>query len=495
MTSCTVCPFGTLALPGMAVCVANDDVALTRTTAFSALQVLHNYDPTAKNALFSSNTQKMVSVPIFMLAILPLVIVIASTMPTKARNLPPGFVNFFRGIDLYAMRHALQEHQSPTLRRTLLGGAFSIVALGTILSIAASLVVQYATNNTLTQRSVLPAMLPTLEELAVLPAFTSSDATDSTSVPPLLDAIAPSFDTLMQVNIHAMGPLCRNISVMQTGILTGVFTLGSVVDNSTLAVQHTLKCDGCALGPLSALNMSLDASCQSLRVEAIASGATGSVTVVAFSASSDGNVPDGSDVTLSSVDAVLVPSLETFEDVTAAVKRRGYLLAPSSVLVQSSLRPAAVTLSITLNIAPTYVMQRVAPILSLTQLASNIVGLSGLLGAFGLMFMATERRLIMCNRMPNERPLDIQRRVKTVKASPFTSPDVAANPMGESSHSIALQLDDEVMDGQMDGQTSRRMAGTHDSGGRNSFAPISRRFTNLLGARTQGGMSKASVFV
>jgi hypothetical protein len=283
MTSCTVCPFGTLALPGMAVCVANDDVALTRTTAFSALQVLHNYDPTAKNALFSSNTQKMVSVPIFMLAILPLVIVIASTMPTKARNLPPGFVNFFRGIDLYAMRHALQEHQSPTLRRTLLGGAFSIVALGTILSIAASLVVQYATNNTLTQRSVLPAMLPTLEELAVLPAFTSSDATDSTSVPPLLDAIAPSFDTLMQVNIHAMGPLCRNISVMQTGILTGVFTLGSVVDNSTLAVQHTLKCDGCALGPLSALNMSLDASCQSLRVEAIASGATGSVTVVAFS--------------------------------------------------------------------------------------------------------------------------------------------------------------------------------------------------------------------
>jgi sugar lactone lactonase YvrE len=114
MTSCTACPFGTLALPGMATCVANDDVALTRTTAFSALQVLHNYDPTAKNALFSSNTQKMVSVPIFMLAILPLVIVIASTMPTKARNLPPGFVNFFRGIDLYAMRHALQEHQSPT---------------------------------------------------------------------------------------------------------------------------------------------------------------------------------------------------------------------------------------------------------------------------------------------------------------------------------------------------------------------------------------------
>ncbi len=103
-------------------------------------------------------------------------------------------------------------------------------------------------------------------------------------------------------------------------------------------------------------------------------GAQGSITVTSFSAAGANVVPDGSGVQMASLTANLQLTFETFEDHTGIIgpmpKARGYSLIASQPVVETSVRPASVVVSLHLVAAPYYSSAQLIPVVTVTQVSS-----------------------------------------------------------------------------------------------------------------------------
>ena len=189
----------------------------------------------------------------------------------------------------------------------------------------------------------------------------------------------------------------------------------SIGGGSAGLTQLTYGCLGCVLGAEASFSLQLHYSCQAVLLEAAAvpayplgsrslAAADGAVTV--GSASAGGR--------LAAVQWTLPTQLTLAIDnstSTASASRRGYAFIGSALTVArasegsldattsaasvTTLHPlaASVNLTILMPLSTTYTETLLTPRVPWTQLLANIVGLSGLLGGFGVLFGICESRL------------------------------------------------------------------------------------------------------
>jgi hypothetical protein len=310
--------------------------------------------------------------------------------------------------------------------------------------------------------------------------------------PTLVNDIAPTFTQGIQLQVLAMGASCYRVTFDAGELLFGEFKLQTTTQDDTQAVRHTFDCSDCSFGPLSAINISLDVSCRVVIVRAVGLGASQSYTLATFTAMSPSPTFTQASDTLATVKAVLQPTLEVYEDATSGTHARGYTLLPLSVDVITSHSPTIVSIQLSLGVAPSYVMFRLAPLLTLPQLASSIVGLSGLLGAFGLAFMAFERKLAIAGREPREAADKLRAKVK----SPFSP--VGPSEMGSPSLLRVVRSTSDGSGGVVPMQGSMPVSSSvpdYGRDGRTTFSPLRRLSSALTGRQRQREAVQASVFV
>ena len=291
-----------------------------------------------------------------------------------------------RSLDLYGLRHWIDDGVTPVKRQTSAGGATAIVAMGCIFCLSAVLITQYRLKNTLQTTSLLPATLSALEQFAPY---------DTRLLPPGLSSIAPP--TLLgglEIRISTMGPACNaTLGVAAHQLISGDF-VSSVVsaDHATESYTHLFSCPLCAFGPMSSLAVTFNADCQSFSVTANAVGATGTSYVAnTVVTRPDAVVASRSSLALTRVNIALEPQLEVYSDRFANVVQRGYSVVVAGVDPTVGV-PMAVPILLEFSLATSsvYVFTEVVRVLTLTQLASSIIGLLGLVSGFGAVLALME---------------------------------------------------------------------------------------------------------
>ena len=98
----------------------------------------------------------------------------------------------------------------------------------------------------------------------------------------------------------------------------------SAVDGYSL---HSWPCPDCLVGPLTALVVVMDPSCQSMLLTVGSVGSRGSVTATSYASSPLTTLPSASDPVIAAVTAVVATVMEVHNDTTAAggyAVTRGY---------------------------------------------------------------------------------------------------------------------------------------------------------------------------
>jgi hypothetical protein len=295
-----------------------------------------------------------------------------------------------RAVDIYALRHYTTDGAAPVKQRTSVGGATTLLAAGCVACLAAVLVVQFVRSNSLRTTALLPAPLPTLQQYAPLRPFSLSKASRSPLAPATLVEG-------LELRVSVMGPACSvPLSVEFSELISGVFVSSVVdIDPTTAFFTHLFSCPKCAFGPMSSLNITFAADCQAFAVAASSVGATGNVYVASFVGTSPSIVTSASEPGLAGFSVLLQPQLEVVENRITGVSSRGYsvVVASSSLIeTRAASSPSPVTsLFFSWATNSAFVYTEVVPITSLSQLASSIIGLLGLLGGFGIVFSVFER--------------------------------------------------------------------------------------------------------
>jgi len=156
-------------------------------------------------------------------------------------------------------------------------------------------------------------------------------------------------------------------------------------------------------GASSYLSFSLPYSCQALHLEAFAVDADGSINTVSFSSalSSATNTTLLSSLAweLQPVYSVLVDNVNSG---SAGRTGRGYQVISgisSSSTVPSSpvILPLSMVVSVLINLPlqPTYSSTTLSPITTVAELLSSIIGLAGILAVFRILFVASERSVVL----------------------------------------------------------------------------------------------------
>jgi hypothetical protein len=127
----------------------------------TTLQVGSDLDPVAAGAARALALQLGVCLPLFLAALTPLLLLLAVRCSCVTCSWG-GRIRTRRlllAVDLFGLAHFTEDGQAVVKRRTPLGGALSIAALGMVVAAGLALVIGYALNNVLEQDSVLPSAL------------------------------------------------------------------------------------------------------------------------------------------------------------------------------------------------------------------------------------------------------------------------------------------------------------------------------------------------
>ena len=160
----------------------------------------------------------------------------------------------------------------------------------------------YEYSNSLLTTSLLPAALPTLQQLATLPAHDAVNA---------LPAIAPaSISRGFELRVTAFGPPCGAPSLDVASLLGGAFKPRVTSANSTSAsFVHSFACPDCAFGPLSSVRVTFPPACQAFLITAVSVGATGSVSVASVVATNPSPVAGDCRLSVASGDQISIHCL------------------------------------------------------------------------------------------------------------------------------------------------------------------------------------------
>jgi len=304
---------------------------------------------------------------------------------------------------MYSLSHATEQEKSPVNRSTAAGGVFTLLGLTGIATYAAYMVLQWQDSNTLVQRSL---------DAIDGGAWGAARALPWAAAP--LPGAPAATGLLLRLTLDGEPGMCASplAPPAVSGLLRGGWAqVGAVADcGGSGASQLTFACADCELGPAAALSFAFHYSCQSLLLEAAAVPAypAGEASVLAAAAAATAAAPGGGAL-LSALTWEAPPLLTQCRDSVSAggvASKRGYAFTLSSV---APLRPAlpagsgghllvrpnaaALNVTISLPLAPTFVTTSLTPLVPWTQLLANIVGLSGVLSVVGVLFGAAEKRL------------------------------------------------------------------------------------------------------
>jgi serine/threonine-protein kinase len=300
-----------------------------------------------------------------------------------------------KAVDLFSMKHRVEDKRSPINEATPLGGLFTLMGFTTLITYAAYMVVMWLQDNTLAQKS-LATMGPSVwGELAALPwvAPTSFSSLGSLALRLTIDGNP--------------GACAVPLSMTTTGLDSGSFVRTSTPDcGGTGISQHTLTCPGCRLTSDTALSLVFDYSCQSMLLEALGSSPAypGPLSISTISAPTARTASPKPGALLTSLTWQLTPVLSVLWDNTTAFDSAiGWYLADSKLILAPFLTPSAlngslsviptasfVTVTFALSLSSTYSSTLLTQRVPITQLLANIVGLSGLLAFFGMAFGSFE---------------------------------------------------------------------------------------------------------
>jgi hypothetical protein len=315
-----------------------------------------------------------------------------------------SLTSLFQRLDIYALSHELEDRQVQSKRRTALGGACTLLAITLIALFAAYMVVSWLDNNTLVQRSLDALDGGVWEQAAGLPWA-------SAAALPGLAAPAPGI--VVRITVDGDPGACAEplLPPISSGLVSGAWARAPAAPpgcGGSGVSQLTFTCAACVLGPSSSLSLLLHHSCQSLLLEAaaVAPYPADAAAILAADTAATAAAADGA--RLSSVSWDVGPLFGVlWDNVTASASRKGYAFtrsvatparavpAPLGVDAYLTVAPlsAAVNITLLLPLSSTYVTTLLTERVPWTQLLANIVGLSGIIGAFGTVFGMCEKRL------------------------------------------------------------------------------------------------------
>lgn len=380
---CIPCPPSKASLPGSSQCAA---ISGATASASGDVIVIRYVVPPNDQSVDTLPLLLYICVPILFISLLPLVILAAigvrSTFFKRGEGMLRGG-GYLRAclmnLDFYSLLHGIRDGEHPVKLRTSLGGATTLLALGALVCLCIVLGVDYRFNNVLTSTSLLPAELPTLVKF-------SGIAPNSANIPDLgTPSIPVGITQGIQIRISSQGSLCGAPTTAQQALLAGNFSYSSVlVDNRSASFLHSFSCSNCAFGPLSSLFITFPLSCQQFHATATFIGATGSVSIA--------SVLIGADAALSGAVVSFQPLLEIVNDTTRApfVETSGYILGGTSVTTVFDAKSDSTVLHIMMPISSSYTQIKSVPIRTLIQLLSSLIGLTGVIGGFGMAFVMLE---------------------------------------------------------------------------------------------------------
>jgi hypothetical protein len=257
------------------------------------------------------------------------------------------------------------------------------------------MVATWLQDNTLVHKS-LATMGPSVwGELAALPWVSSGTSS-------LLGSLA------LRLTIDGNPGACAApLSMTTTSLDRGSFVLKSTADCGGSGIsQHTLTCPGCRLASDTAVSLVFDYSCQSMLLEALGSSPSypGPLALSTISAPTARTASPKPGALLASLTWELTPVLSVlWDNVTAANSAIGWYLADSKLTPAPFFTPpglngslsiiptaSPVTVTFALSLSSTYSSTLLTQRVPITQLLANIVGLSGLLTFFGIVFGSFE---------------------------------------------------------------------------------------------------------
>lgn len=405
------------ALPGSAVCTPLGTASLAFSATTAALEAIVNTTGNDNSSYRTTTVDSLlvaVCLPLAVLAFIPTMhLIVTRGCDERAPRQRTGgrtsavesciacclvarrrAQHCLRVVDIYSLRHYTDDGTPPVKKRTSVGGATTMLAVGCVACLAAVLIVQFIRSNALTTTSLLPAPLPTLQQFSALrPRVLTADETRPAIAPPTLSSG-------LELRVAVMGPTCSApLTASVSELISGSF-VSSVVhsDPAAAAFVHLFSCSDCAFGPMSALNVTFAGECQSFAVTAAAVGATGSTYIASFVGASPSAVMTSGGLGLTGLHVTIQPQLEVVDNRVAGFAKRGYSvsIAGAELITAPATRSAAasvppVSLYVDWATSGVFVYTEVVAITSLSQLASSIIGLLGLLGGFGVVFTLVER--------------------------------------------------------------------------------------------------------
>jgi outer membrane protein assembly factor BamB len=183
-----------------------------------------------------------------------------------------------KALDTYSTHQwGRRDQEAVTVLRTELGGACTITVLGVILALSASLIVNYAAHNAVTQSSVMPVGI-----------YDGGDSFDAATYLPQSRQLPgwPLVTSFMLVVI-AQGAAPGDCALPPGTRISGLSSGASFLSTATLPETDVsvLSCPGCLFGSDSGVSAQLKYSCQNVVLGAVAVNATGGAVLTAVNAS------------------------------------------------------------------------------------------------------------------------------------------------------------------------------------------------------------------
>ena len=381
--ACHPCPPGWQALPGAASCSPASGTLLLDRFVTSLYHVPAPVTSGTTPLAAYLGVEVAVALPIILLSLVPgALLLTARRCPERAcchSRLKAGL----RAIDLFAMRHNLGEGDSPVYHRTTLGGGLSSIAVGTVVALAAVLLVQYREGSTLVQQSTLPATPQALTAVAAMPPALVGNPH------PLL----PPLTTGVTVLLQTQGAVCNApLTVTPFSLMGGEFMASTSEDPIAKFTNITLQCAECAFGPMSRLFITLNGACQAVRVTVGSVSVSNTLSVATTLLTLESRNSSEASRWIQSATIPMLPRIAVIQDTITNEAQRGIIVQPQPADVKTGPDlPDVVTIEILFATDADYVHVQVMPLVSATQLLSSIIGLSGLLGGFATLFGLVER--------------------------------------------------------------------------------------------------------
>ena len=357
-------------------------------------------------------------VGLIILIFLVVLCVICTVRPrARARDREPCNVRcaaflsrWIKFADSFALFHRPIENEPQRYVPSLLGGFCNLAGYLTFAIIATFYCLRFGYDN-----SVATVSLNTVR--ADYNPFTP-DVPWASAV----SSIAPPLpSSSVQVRVLALSSLdCKSaVTSASVGLVAGAWSEESLTcsEKPVGFTLLTFSCSHCEFTPASAFHFTLPYTCQATYVELVSTDATGALQFVALNQ----NLTTATDLAfLKSVSWTVSVTPALYDNSITNKQARGYQLrseASSSTLTSSfdktnpqtwTLKPleASVSFSIYLPLASAFSYTKLELRQTLVDLASTLVGLLGLLGAFRIFFMLAER---MCAPAPPPDPAAAKR--------------------------------------------------------------------------------------